>query len=233
MYDPYAVLGIGRDATDEEVKKAYRGLSRRYHPDANVNNPNKDKAEEKFKEIQQAYQRIMDERERGQRGGYYSGQRESGPNGPGRGGFDGTYGGRRANGGTDEEAAYQQAAMNYIRSGHYKEAQNVLGQIKRKDARWYYLSAIVNSGLGNNVTAVEHAKKALELEPGNMQYRQLLEQLEGGGSWYHSKRAPYGGFGAGQNGFCTRLCFTYLLCNLCCGGGGLCCGSGIPYGYYR
>ena len=65
MRDPYQVLGVSRDASDEEIKKAYRALSRKYHPDANVNNPNKEQAEEKFKEIQQAYQRIMDERQRG------------------------------------------------------------------------------------------------------------------------------------------------------------------------
>ena len=53
MSDPYKVLGISRDATDEEVKKAYRDMSRRYHPDANVNNPNKDKAEEMFKLVQE------------------------------------------------------------------------------------------------------------------------------------------------------------------------------------
>ena len=50
MNDPYNVLGIERGATEEEIKKAYRSLSRRYHPDANINNPNKAQAEEKFKE---------------------------------------------------------------------------------------------------------------------------------------------------------------------------------------
>ena len=55
MRDPYQVLGISRDATDEEIKKAYRNLSRRYHPDANVNNPNKDLYTEKFKQVQNAY----------------------------------------------------------------------------------------------------------------------------------------------------------------------------------
>ena len=69
MRDPYQVLGVSRDASDEEIKKAYRALSRKYHPDANVNNPNKDQAEEKFKQIQQAYQQIMDERQRGTSGG--------------------------------------------------------------------------------------------------------------------------------------------------------------------
>ena len=216
MYDPYAVLGVKRDATDEEIKKAYRSLSRKYHPDANVNNPNKDQAEEKFKEIQQAYQQIMDEREHGGAGGYGTG---------------GGYGGQqRSTGANDEESTYKQAAANYIRSGHYSEAINVLNSIKTRDARWYYLSAIANSGSGNNVTALEHARQAAGMEPGNMEYRQLLAQLEGGGSWYDTQRAPYGYEGMGNSSMCSRICLTYLLCNLCCGGGGLCCG-GMPYRY--
>lgn len=271
MYDPYAVLGVKRDATDEEIKKAYRSLSRKYHPDANINNPNKDQAEEKFKEIQQAYQQIMDEREHGGTGAYgsggygsgggYGGSREYGSgggyggsrdygSGGGFGGFGGFggygsgggYGGaggygaggygsqQRSAGANDEESTYKQAAMNYIRSGHYSEAVNVLNSIKTKDARWYYLSAIANSGSGNNVTALEHARRALSLEPGNMEYKQLVAQLEGGGSWYDTRRAPYGSGGMGNSSMCSRICITYLICNLCCGGGGLCCG-GMPYRY--
>ena len=65
MTDPYQILGISRDASDDEIKKAYRTLSRKYHPDANINNPNKDYAEAKFKEIQQAYQQIIKEKESG------------------------------------------------------------------------------------------------------------------------------------------------------------------------
>ena len=60
--DPYQVLGVSRNATDEDIKKAYRKLSRKYHPDANVNNPNKAQAEEQFKRVQQAYKQVMDER---------------------------------------------------------------------------------------------------------------------------------------------------------------------------
>ena len=70
MTDPYQVLGVSRGASDEEIKKAYRNLSRKYHPDANINNPNKAQAEEKFKEVQQAYDQIMKEK---QQGGAFSG----------------------------------------------------------------------------------------------------------------------------------------------------------------
>lgn len=66
MRDPYQVLGVSQDASEEEIKKAYRKLSRMYHPDANINNPNKAQAEEKFKEIQQAYQQIMKQARAGQ-----------------------------------------------------------------------------------------------------------------------------------------------------------------------
>ena len=63
--DPYSVLGVSRNATDDEIKKAYRNLSRKYHPDANINNPNKEYAEQMFKEVQQAYKQIMEQRTEG------------------------------------------------------------------------------------------------------------------------------------------------------------------------
>ena len=63
MMNPYQVLGISPGASDDEIKKAYRALSRKYHPDANINNPNKAQAEEKFKEVQQAYDQIMKEKQ--------------------------------------------------------------------------------------------------------------------------------------------------------------------------
>ena len=69
MNDPYQVLGISRSASSDEIKRAYRNLSRKYHPVAILNNPNKVQAEERFKEIQQAYKQIMDEKENGFYGG--------------------------------------------------------------------------------------------------------------------------------------------------------------------
>ena len=88
MIDPYQVLGVTRSASDEEIKKAYRNLSRKYHPDANVNNPNKDQAEEMFKRVQQAYDQIMKERQQGTTGGYSGyGAGNGQSNGQGAGGF--------------------------------------------------------------------------------------------------------------------------------------------------
>ena len=99
MLDPYSVLGVSRNATDEEIKKAYRKLSRKYHPDANINNPNKDQAEEKFKEVQQAYEQIMREREYGSSGGSSGGY-----GGYGYGGFGGFGGQQRQSTYEDEES---------------------------------------------------------------------------------------------------------------------------------
>ena len=63
--NPYEVLGVSPSASDDEIKKAYRELSRKYHPDANINNPLADLAAEKFKEVQEAYDTIMRERTSG------------------------------------------------------------------------------------------------------------------------------------------------------------------------
>ncbi len=234
MYDPYAVLGLSRSATDEEIKKAYRSLSRRYHPDANVNNPNKEQAEEKFKEIQQAYQQIMYEKEHGSAGSY--GNPGNGQPGGGStywdfgdffGGFG--YGQPKQSREQDSETTYKRAAENYIRSGHYREALNVLGSIRDRDAYWHYLNAIANSGVGNNVAAMESAQRALAMEPGNRQYQQLYANLQNGGSWYYDQRQSYGSPIGGSGSFCLKLCIANMICNLCCGGGGLCCGGRGPY----
>lgn len=227
MTDPYSILGVSRGATDEEIKKAYRSLSRKYHPDANINNPNKDQAEAKFKEVQQAYDQIMHERQYGSSSSSSSGFDDYGP-------FRGFYGQyRQANnssGSESQEDLHMRAAANFINGGRYKEALNVLNGIPTHSAQWYYYSAIANSGLGNNVIALQHAKEALRLEPNNMQYQMLVQRLESGGNWYQQQQGAYQTtFNMGNN-LCLKLCLLNMFCNCCCGGGGFCCGN--PYGPY-
>ena len=211
MFDPYSVLGISRDASDEEIKKAYRKLSRKYHPDANINNPNKAQAEEKFKEVQQAYEQIMKEKEYGTSGNYNS-----------YGGFGG-FGGQSQSTYQDEEAIRRQAATNYIQSQHFQEAMNVLSSLSQRNGQWYYLSAMANMGLGNNVNAMNDARTAVNMEPDNMQYRMLLQRLEGGGSWYQEQQNPFGGMPVDGSDYCMKLCLANMVCNLCCPGGGMFC----------
>lgn len=238
MNDPYQILGVSRDASDEEIKKAYRALSRKYHPDANINNPLKDEAEKKFKEVQQAYRQIMDEREHGGSGygntygNPYGNAGSSGSAGyGGYGGFGGFYGQGSQTSGSTESDIHLQAAANYIRSAHYREALNVLDGIKDRSALWYFYSASANSGIGNNVTALEHAEEAVRLEPDNFQYQMLLQRLKGGGGWYQQQQGMYGYPMFGNNSYCMKLCVANLICNLCCGSG-ICCGGTPGGGYY-
>lgn len=236
MSDPYRILGVSRDASEEEIKKAYKTLSRKYHPDANINNPNQAQAEERFKEIQAAYQQIMKERTEGygygSSGSYGSGGygTSGGYTGAG-GGYAGGYGpfggfGQGQSTGYEEEP-HLRAAGSYLRNGYYKEARNTLdgmGQHER-GARWYYYSAIAHSGLGNNVAALEHARKASALEPGNPDYQNLVYRFENGGTWYTQRQAQYGYPSMGGGNICLKLCIANMICNLCCGGGGMCCGG--------
>lgn len=250
MRDPYQVLGVSRNASEEEIKKAYKTLSRKYHPDANINNPNKDQAEEKFKEIQQAYQQIMKERTAGYNyggasGAYgsssssgqgtYGGFGDFGDFFGGFGGFGSAYGSGAYGGSSTgyEEDNYIRAAGNYVRNGYYKEARTVLDNMpdSGRSARWYYYSALSHAGLGNQVSALEHAKKAAAMEPSNSDYSNLVYQFENGGSWYRQRQYTYGQPYSGGSSLCLKLCIANLICNLCCGGGGMCCG-GSPYYRY-
>ena len=214
--DPYKILGIAPGATDEEIKRAYRNQSRKYHPDANVNNPNRAQAEEKFKEVQMAYDQIMKQKQQGYSyGSGYSSGGSYGYGGFGYGRTNGAYGNSGYGSSASGESVEMQAAANYIRNHYFKEALHVLDGISDRTARWYYYSAVANAGIGNNVTAKEHANQAVNMEPSNMEYRQLQQQLEFGGTWYQSRggayERPYSG-----GGWCMSMLLLNLLCNCCC-----------------
>lgn len=245
MTDPYKVLGVSRDASDEEIKKAYRTLSRKYHPDANINNPNKAQAEEMFKTVQQAYNQIMKEKESGM-GGYGYGTAGYGYDGDSRSRQQGNYGdfgsfwgfgpfgygysGQSSNNTSDDRNSnYLRAAANYIRSGSFNEALNVLSGIEDRDGRWYFYSAQAHAGKGEQATAIEHAQRAMAMDPDNMQYQMLYNRLVSGGQWYAGQGQTYGRASAdnGTCNFCVKLILLNMCCNIC--SSGLCCTGGRYY----
>ena len=209
MRDPYQVLGISPSASDDDVKKAYRSLAKKYHPD--VNNGSKD-AELRMKEINEAYSAILKMRREGSSyssayGGAYAGGYN--PYGAGAQGY-------HAGGG--QQSPQLQAARNYVQAGYYREALNTLSQITERSAEWYYLSALANSGLGNRVAALDHARQAVALQPDSFEYRQLLDYLENGIGGYRRAAQTYG-FGD----FNQSLCWSALATACCLGGCGFPC----------
>ena len=202
--DPYKILGVSPNATDDEIKQAYRRLAKQYHPDRN---PGDEEAAQKMQQINAAYEQIKNPGA-SQQGGY-GGYSQYDPFG---------FGGYRQQSYSDAGSGdnYQKAAMNYIRFGRYQEALNALNNSSDRNARWYYLSALANSGLGNQVTALEHIRRAVSMEPDNQEYIDALNRIEHGGAAYRQQAGNFTGFSMGGSP-CMSLCLCYLCQMLFCG----------------
>ena len=228
VQDPYKVLGVSRDASEEEIKKAYRELSKKYHPDLN---PGDESAAKRMSEINAAYEQIQ----KGDTGPSYSGSYGGGSSYGSRGsGSYGNYGGfgfedffSGFGGGSygsgsrqQQERGEYQAARNYIRNGMYREALNALSgvEVNERDARWYYLNAMANYKAGNRVAALEAAKRACEIEPDNEEYRKLLQSIQSGSNYYdeytvrYNMSSPFTGMGGN---LCTYGAAAICLSSLC------------------
>lgn len=242
MQDPYRVLGVSQSASEDEIKKAYRSLAKKYHPD--VNNGSAE-AEARMKEVNEAYSQIMKMRRDGTSGasgssgygsaggyGSYGGYGSAGGYGSygGYGGYGnaGGYGGYGSYGGQSRGASSDPkltAARNYVHSGHYQEAMHVLEDIRERSAEWYFLSGEASLGLGNRVAALNYARQAVSMEPDNFEYRQLLARIEGRSTNYQNAGSAFNAQQLVCHNPLALCCLTSLLCNCCCGG----CGGG----YYR
>ena len=195
--DPYKVLGVSPNASDDEIKQAYRRLAKKYHPDRN---PGDAEAARKMQEVNSAYEQIKNpDAYRQQTGGGY-------------GGYDPFGGAYRQ----QEGDPYQRSAEQYIRFGRYHEALNALQNSQNKDANWYYLSALANDALGNQITALEHIRRAVSMEPGNAIYLQTLRTIENGGAAYRQQSGNYRQVNLG--GGLWWMCLCYFLQFFCCRG---------------
>lgn len=222
--DPYKVLGVSPNASDDEIQKAYRRLVKKYHPDVN---PGDENAEKKMREINAAYDQIRNIRE----GKASYGRQNSNPYGNpyrnagnGGGGYYGGFSwedifGSGFGGYSQQQEATTEltAARNYINAGHYREALNVLNSVdsSQRNARWYYFHALANYGIGNRIEAMSDAEQAVRMEPDNFEYKQLLSRMKNGGATYQQ----YGGGSpivCGTSNICLDLCIANMLCGMCC-----------------
>lgn len=201
MRDPYEVLGVKPGASDDEIKRAYRELARKYHPDNYQNNPLADLAEEKMKEINEAYDALT----RKGSGGY------------------------QAQGAYQSQGAYQRQSQSQsygysntnplytrvrsaINVGDLNQAEQLLRSAPSQDAEWHFLTGSVAYRKGWLDEATRHIQIACQMNPSNGEYRQALAALQNSGSVYR----PYG-----SGGIDSMDCCTALLCWQCmCGGCG-------------
>lgn len=201
MTDPYKVLGVSSNATDDQVKTAYRELAKKYHPDNYANNPLADLAQEKMQEINQAYDTIMTQRKAGQNGGGYGGSAGSQP-----------------------QSQFADI-RRLINTGRLAEAQELLDgvAVSGRDAEWYFLRGTIYYNHGWLDDAMKFFGQAHSMNPQNQEYaaayNQMLWQRQTGRSY---QTGPYQRNAAGSDCSCCDICAAMYCANCCMG----CCDGG-------
>ena len=220
MNDPYVVLGVSPDASDEEIKKAYRQLARKYHPDKYQDSDLADLAGEKMKEVNAAYEEIKKRRESGSNGGAYgtsggaygtSGGNGYGGHGHGYGSGYGGYGSGRSSS-ADPRYADIRRMLN---AGDISGAEAALLQVHEGDraAEWNFLMGCVMVRRSNYVDAQKYFNTACSIDPYNNEYRAAQNEL----------RRRAGGYGGGyrttqSSGGCSvcDICGSLMCADCCC-----------------
>lgn len=195
MKNPYTVLGVSPHASMDEIRKAYRDLAKKYHPDKHTDNPLSGLAEEKFKEVNEAYDAILKERE-------------------------GT--GSRASQSSQSAGDLLSRARTLINSGRFMEAERLLDSTSARPAEWYFLKGMVFLRKGWRMQAVQHFQAAVEADPSNPEYRQAFEQVAGQSRMYRDMAAGYGRASVTPCDCCAGLICADCCCE-CCGGDFLAC----------
>lgn len=190
MNDPYAVLGVSKNATDEEIKNAYRELARKYHPDNYTDNPLADLAGEKMKEINDAYDTIMNSRRQGAGAGHNAGGYSAGP------------------------SSFPEV-RSLIKQGRLEQAQEILDGVppQSRDAEWYFLNGTVLYRRGWFDQAFTSFTTASRMEPQNVEYRNAVNNAQRqSGRQYN----PYRSYGGSSDCSACDVCSSLLCADCCC-----------------
>lgn len=197
MTDPYKVLGIDPKASDEDVKKAYRELAKKYHPDNYINNPLKDLADEKMKEINEAYDQIVNERKNG---------------------FNSSYS-------SSSHSSSFSTVRQMIMSGNYTEAERMLDltPLQSRNAEWNYLKGCISMKRQYYTQAHAYLNRACMMDPQNSEYRDVFNQLQNAQSQYGGFNTARTGGDCSTCDICSGLICADCCCE--CMGGDLirCC----------
>ncbi len=198
MNDPYQTLGVSRDATDEEIKKAYRELARKYHPDNYVDSPLSDLAQEKMKEINEAYDTVQKERA----GGRSNAGSRTGSYSTGNGNYSDVL----------------IRARQLVNDGRYSEADIELSSVpaQGRNAEWNFLMGIVKTRRGYYYDAMRFFETACYLDPDNAEYRQALNDIRNQSGNYGQTYRTYQN--DGNVGGCSAcdICQTMICADCCC-----------------
>ncbi len=204
--DPYKVLGVSPSASEEEIKRAYRELARKYHPDNYINNPLADLAQEKMQQINEAYDTIIKQRQGG--GSSYSSQGRSYHAG------GSSYGGYSSGGYSGANAGIYNQVRNAINVGNVGMAEELLSRVTQHDAEWHYLRAAICYRKGWFDEATQEINQACAMAPENMEYRRMQTVL--------NSNSAYGGYRPAQQNDAMECCAQLLCLNCLCN----CCGNG-------